>query len=314
MFVVLAFFNVESIVVAAFFKKENSMLGGSTVALVTPFKQGNVDEAALQALVDWQCCSGTQGILVCGTTGEGALLSQEERNRITTLSVEAAQGRAAIVVGIPTNNTSDAIHMVTHAKKNGAKAALVVTPFYLKPSQQGIYEHFKAIHDATDLPLVSYNNPGRSVVEQSVDLVLRLAELPRLVALKDSTNDVSRPALIKPKLPKNITLLCGDDPLTAAYLANGGDGFMSVTANVAPALMAQFYKAWVAQDREAFETLNARLMPLHLALFCETNPCPVKYGVSVLRGIENSFRLPLLPPTTASQEKVRTALSDAMVL
>lgn len=286
------------------------MLLGSTVALVTPFKQGNIDEAGLQALVDWQCESGTQGILVCGTTGEGSLLSQAERNRITTLAVEVAQSRATVVVGIPTNCTHDAVSMVRDAQKHGAQAALVVTPFYLKPSQQGIYEHFKAIHDATSLPLVSYNNPGRVVVEQSIDLVLRLSELPRLVALKDSTNDASRPALLKPKLAKNMTLLCGDDPLTAAYLANGGDGFMSVTANVAPLMMAQLYKAWVQQDRGTFERLNRQLMPLHLALFCETNPCPVKYGVSVLKGIDHSFRLPLLPAMPQTQEKVRQALQN----
>jgi 4-hydroxy-tetrahydrodipicolinate synthase len=286
------------------------MFTGSMVALVTPFRQNKVDETKLQELVQWHCNSGTSGILVCGSTGEGGLLSQDERNRITILAQEAASGKVPIIVGVPTNVTHEAIDMVQHAQKLKADGVLVVTPFYLKPSQEGIYQHFKTVHDATDIPIISYNNPGRVIVEQSIDLVLRLAELPRVVGLKDSTNDMSRPALLRPKLPKKISLLGGDDPLAASYLANGGDGFMSVTANVVPHLMAQFYNSWRMGEGQAFDALNQKLMPLHQALFCETNPCPVKYAVSVVRGTENSLRLPLLPISKTHEEKVLNTIQS----
>ena len=287
------------------------MFSGSIVALVTPFSEGKLDEKALQDLVSWQIAEGTQAIVACGSTGEGALLTKNERDRVISLVVEAADQRVPVIVGCGAPSTQEVGQMAKDAKHFGVDGLLVVTPYYVKPSQQGLYQHFLSVHNSTDLPIIAYNNPGRATVEISIDLLLQLAELPNIVALKDSTNDISRPAIMRSLLKKPFDLLCGDDPYTAAYLGQGGDGCISITANVGPALCQQLMVAWKNNDRIAFNALTQKLIPLHLSLVAETNPCPVKYAVSVLGKIKNELRLPLLAVASSTEEKIETAMKNA---
>ncbi len=290
------------------------MFSGSIVALVTPFSQGKVDEKALQDLVSWQISQGTQGIVACGSTGEGALLAKEERDRVISLVVEATNKRVPVIVGCGAPSTQEVVQMAQDAKRFGADAILVVTPYYVKPSQQGLYQHFLSVHNSTDLPIIIYNNPGRANVEISVDLLLQLATLTNVIGIKDSTNDISRPALMRSRLLKPFSLLCGDDPFTSAYLGQGGDGCISITANVAPKLCQELMVAWKNNDRPSFNLLTQKLIQLHLSMVAETNPCPVKYAVSVHGKIKNELRLPLLPVTSATEEKVKSAMKNAGIL
>jgi len=290
------------------------MFSGSIVALVTPFSQGKVDENALQDLVSWQIAQGTQGIVTCGSTGEGALLTKSERDRVISLVIEVAHKRVPVIVGCGAPSTQEVVQMAQDAKRLGADAILIVTPYYVKPSQEGLYQHFLNVHNSTDLPIIAYNNPGRANVEISIDLFLRLTELPNIVALKDSTNDISRPALMCSRLSKPFNLLCGDDPYTSAYLGQGGDGCISITANVAPKLCKELMDAWKNNDRANFNLLTQRLIPLHLSMVAEVNPCPIKYAVSALGKIKNELRLPYLPVTSITEEKVRSAMKAVGIL
>ncbi len=290
------------------------MFSGSIVALVTPFSQGKIDEKALQDLVSWQIAQGTQGIVACGSTGEGALLTKTERDRVISLVIEAADKRIPVIAGCSAPSTQEVVEMAQDAKQLGADAILAMTPYYVKPSQQGLYQHFLSVHNSTDLPIIVYNNPARANVEISIDLFLQLAKLPNIVALKDSTNDISRPALMRSLLSKPFSLLCGDDPFTSAYLGQGGDGCISIAANVAPALCQKLMIAWKNNDRLSFNSLTQKLIPLHLSMFIETNPCPVKYAVSALGKIKNETRLPLLPVTSTTEEKVKSAMKNAGIL
>ena len=281
---------------------------GSIVALITPFYQGKVDITALQALVDWHCQQGTQAIVVCGSTGEANLLTPCEREEVIQAAIKVAAGRIPIIVGCGAPSTHEGISMVQQAEEWGAQAVLVVSPYYVKPTQVGLYQHFYLIHESTNLPIILYNNPGRSVVDLSIDLICQLAKLPKIAALKDSTLDLSRTTVLRNQLADRLSLLSGDDPTTAAYLAQGGDGCISVTANVAPALCQQLIQAWVKQDVALFQSLNQKLMPLHLALVSETNPSPVKYALSALGKSHNELRLPLMPATTETRMKVDQSL------
>ena len=283
---------------------------GSIVALVTPFHQGKVDLPSLQALVDWHCQQGTQAIVVCGSTGEANLLTFAEREQIIFHALEAASDRLPIIVGCGSASTQEAVLMAKQAEELKAQAVLVVSPYYVKPSQAGLYQHFYAVHEAVDLPIILYNNPGRSVVDQSIDLICQLAELPRIVALKDSSSDLSRPVFLKNRLGDRLCLLAGDDPITGAYLAQGGQGSISVTANVAPALCQELIEAWQNPDIPLFQALNQKLMILNQALGGETNPCPIKYAVSALGKIRYELRLPLLPIGSESRGRIDQALQD----
>jgi 4-hydroxy-tetrahydrodipicolinate synthase len=278
------------------------MFKGSIVAAITPFAHNHVDEGAFRRFIDWQIIQGTDGIVVCGSTGEGALLTREERKQLITTAVACARGRVPIIVGCGGPATADVLTMVQEAGSLGADAALVVAPYYSKPSQAGLMAHFQTIHEGANLPIILYNNPGRSVVDIHVDTVIELAALERVVGIKDSTADLSRVTTLRRNITKPFALLSGDDPFGAAYLAGGGDGIISVTANVAPALCKALYTAWTNKNIEAYQALNQQLMPLHLAMVMETNPCPVKYGVHKLGLCAHEMRLPLLPvkPETAN--------------
>ena len=284
------------------------MLKGSLVALITPFRDGKVDEKAFQDFVEWQIQEGTHGLVVCGTTGESPTLSHEEHERAIELCIEAARRRVPVVAGTGSNSTAEAISLTRHAKDVGADAALVVTPYYNKPTQEGLYQHYKAINDAVDLPLIIYNIPGRCVIDMSVETMARLAKLPNVIGVKDSTQDLARPTRTKLTCGDEFAQLSGEDGTALGFLAQGGVGCISVTANVHPKLCAMMHEAWQQGAIATAQKINEQLMPLHDALFCETSPAPVKYAASLLGHCTPEVRLPLVPASEAAQARVRAAM------
>jgi 4-hydroxy-tetrahydrodipicolinate synthase len=290
------------------------MFKGSIVALITPFKDGKVDEKAFQAFVEWQIAQGTQGLVPCGTTGESPTLSHEEHMRVVELCVNAAAGRVPVIAGTGSNSTAEAVALTRHAKEAGADAALVVTPYYNKPSQEGLYQHYKAIHDAVELPIVIYNIPGRCVVDMSVATMARLAKLPNIVGFKDATADLTRPLRTRLEIGPDFCQLSGEDATITAFLAQGGHGCISVTANIAPAQCAALHRAWQAGDLATVERLRDQLMPLHDAMFVETSPGPVKYAASLLGLCSEELRLPLVSVTDGTRATMRDAMVKAGVL
>ena len=290
------------------------MFKGSFVALITPFSGGKVDEAAFRALVEWQLGQGTHGLVPCGTTGESPTLSHDEHMRVVELCIEAAAGRAPVIAGTGSNSTDEAIALTRHAREAGADAALVVTPYYNKPTQAGLYEHFAAICAAVDLPVIIYNIPGRSVVDMSVATMARLAALPNIVGVKDATQDLARPLRTRLVIGPDFCQLSGEDATAVPFLAQGGVGCISVTANVAPRMCADLHQAWMAGDMAAVQALNEKLLPVHDALFAETSPGPVKYAASLLGLCSAETRLPLCEVAEATKDRVRLALVAAGLL
>ncbi|MDX6748204.1 4-hydroxy-tetrahydrodipicolinate synthase [Geminicoccaceae bacterium 1502E] len=287
------------------------MFRGSIVALVTPFRNGAFDEDAFEDLIEWHLAEGTDGFVPVGTTGESPTLSHAEHERVIELCIARVAGRAPVIAGTGSNSTDEAISLTRHAKECGADAALVVTPYYNKPTQEGLFRHFQAIHDAVDIPLIIYNIPGRSVIDMTVDTMARLAELPRIAGVKDATGDMMRPLWTAERCGPDFCQLTGEDATNLAFLAHGGHGSISVTANVAPGLCARMQDAWAAgRPGEALE-IHRRLAPLHRALFCETSPAPVKYALSRLGRCENSLRLPMVELTPAGRAQVDAALVAA---
>ncbi|MFN8720644.1 MAG: 4-hydroxy-tetrahydrodipicolinate synthase [Rhodospirillales bacterium] len=287
------------------------MFKGSLVALITPFRDGKVDADGFQSFVEWQIAEGTHGLVPVGTTGESPTLSHEEHRRVVELCVEAARGRVPVIAGTGSNSTAEAIELTAHAKAAGADAALVVTPYYNKPTQEGLYQHYKAIHDAVDLPVIIYNIPGRCVVDMTVETMARLAELPRIVGVKDATNDLVRPLRTRTEIGPDFCQLSGEDATVTGFLAQGGHGCISVTGNVAPRLCATMHEAWQAGDLARMGEIRDRLMPLHQALFCETSPGPVKFAASLLGKARDEVRLPLVPATAGARDRVRAAMRQA---
>ena len=281
---------------------------------VTPFKDGSLDEAAFQSFVEWQLEQGTNGLVPCGTTGESPTLSHEEHMRVTELCIEVTAGRVPVIAGAGSNSTEEAIMLASHAKKAGADAALVVTPYYNKPTQEGLYRHYKAIHDAADLPIVIYNIPGRSIVDMSIETMARLAKLPNIVGVKDATSDLNRPMLTRLAIGDDFCQLSGEDGTAVPFLAGGGHGCISVTANIAPKLCADMHRAW--QDGDVPEALRLQdvLMPVHMSMFGETSPGPVKYAAELLGLCSAETRLPLCEITEANKTHVQTALTEAGIL
>jgi 4-hydroxy-tetrahydrodipicolinate synthase len=290
------------------------MFKGSLVALITPFHNGGVDEAAFQELVSWQVGQGTHGLVPCGTTGESPALHDDEHQRVIKLCVEAANRRVPVIAGTGTNSTDHTIALTRQAKAAGADAALIVCPYYNKPTQEGLYQHFKSVHDAVELPIVIYNIPGRSAVDMSNATMARLAKLPNIVGVKDATNDLARPLRMRVEIDGEFSLLSGEDATAVAYLAQGGDGCISVTANVAPRLLAEMHEAWQKGEVETVRRINERLIPLHDALFVETSPAPVKYAASLLGKCEPAVRQPLWQTTPETQDRVTRAMRGAGLL
>ncbi|MCB9979306.1 MAG: 4-hydroxy-tetrahydrodipicolinate synthase [Rhodospirillales bacterium] len=288
--------------------------GGSITALVTPFAgqdADSVDFDAFDVLIERQIAARTSALVPCGTTGESPVLTHDEHGRIVQRCVRAVKGRVPVIAGTGSNSTREAIALSRQAADCGADALLIVAPYYNKPTQEGLYAHFKAIHDATALPIILYNIPGRCVVDITPDTCARLADLPRIAGLKDATNDLTRPTTLRARIAKPFALLSGEDATASAFLAMGGHGCISVTSNVAPDLCAQMHESWRAGDLSTFSTLRDRLAPLHRALFLETSPAPVKYALSRLGLCAETLRLPLVSPGPATRRAVDEALESA---
>ena len=274
---------------------------------MTPWRNNSLDSHAFVNLIHWQIKSGTSAIVVCGSTGEGVLLTNAERKELIQLAVE--ESKIPIIVGCGAPSTQVVIEQVVQAQSLGASGVLVVAPYYCKTTQEGLFQHFKAVHDASSIPILLYNNPGRTVVEISVEVALRLFELDRVVGIKDSTTDTSRAALMRIGGKKPVCLLSGDDPYAASYLAQGGDGLISITANVKPVKMAEFIAAWKDGDLAKFQALNNQLMPLHSALVAEPNPIPVKAAMQLIGKCLSDVRLPLVRAQTSTVERLKECIA-----
>lgn len=285
------------------------MFTGSLVALITPMTaDGSVDEAAYARLIDWQITEGTNGLVPVGTTGESPTLSHEEHRRCIEIAVETAARRVPVIAGAGSNSTAEAIGLAQHAARVGADALMVVTPYYNKPTQEGLVRHYTAIADATELPLIIYNIPSRSVIDMSVETMARLAAHPRIVGVKDATANLTRPLHTRRACGAGFCQLSGEDHTALAFLAAGGDGCISVTANVAPRLCADMHAAWRARDIDGAIALQDRLLPLHDSMFVESNPGPVKYAAHLLGFGSGTVRLPLAPIGEAAAARVREAM------
>lgn len=284
---------------------------GSFTALVTPFKNGSLDETAFRQLVNWQIAEGTHGLVPVGTTGESPTVSHEEHNRVVKWCIEEARGRVPVIAGAGSNSTREAIELAQHAEKAGASAVLVVTPYYNKPTQEGMYQHFKAINDAIGIPILIYNIPGRSVIDMSVDTMARLFELKNIAGVKDATANIVRISQQRATLGEDFNQLSGEDATVLGFMAHGGHGCISVTSNVAPRLCSEFHIAWQKGDVRTALKLHDKLMPLHVNLFMESNPAPVKYALSLLGKMDETLRLPMVPVSEPTRNAVRNAMVHA---
>lgn len=287
------------------------MFEGAFTALITPFKNGEVDWTAFENLVEWQIEQGIHGLVACGTTGESPCLSKEEHSSIVKRCVDMVKGRVPVIAGTGTNNTISTIAATEMAKLLGADAALIVAPYYNKPSQEGLYQHYKAVNDSVSLPVIIYNIPGRSIVDINVETMGRLAQLPNMVGIKDATGDLERPALTKQLTGDNFCQLTGEDATTLAFLGQGGHGSISVTSNIAPKLCAEVYNLWKTGKIEEAKKIDTSLQQLHKDLFLEPSPAPVKYAANLLGLCENELRLPLVKATEHCETAVKAAMIQA---
>jgi len=284
---------------------------GSFTALVTPFNNGSVDEKAFRGLVDWQIAEGTNGLVPVGTTGESPTLSHEEHNEVVEWCVEQAKGRVPVVAGAGSNSTREAIALAQHAEEAGADAVLVVTPYYNKPTQEGLYQHFKAINDAIGIPIIIYNIPPRSVIDMSVETMKRLFELKNIAGVKDATANMVRVSQQRATMGPDFNQLSGEDATALGFNAHGGHGCISVTSNVAPRLCSEFQASCLKGDYAGALKLQDKLMPLHGALFIETSPAPVKYALSLIGKCAETVRLPMVPLADQTRAAVREAMVHA---
>ena len=290
-------------------------LKGSFPALITPMKNGRVDEDAFRKIVNWQIKEGSHGLVPVGTTGESPTVTPEEHKRVIEITVEVAAGRVPVIAGTGSNNTDEAIENTLHAKKAKADVALIVVPYYNKPTQDGIYAHFSAIAKAVDIPILVYNVPSRTVANISVETLARLAkDHANIIGTKDASADLTRPSRQREVSGEDFIQLSGEDGTALGFNAHGGVGCISVTANVAPRLCAEFQNATLAGDYRTALKLQDRLMPLHTALFVETSPAPIKYAVSLLGHCQADIRLPLVEPSEACKKQVRAAMVHAGLL
>jgi 4-hydroxy-tetrahydrodipicolinate synthase len=287
------------------------MFKGSIPALITPMRDGAIDEEAFRALVDWQIKQGSSGLVPVGTTGESPTLSHDEHKRVVELCVDAAAGRVPVIAGAGSNNTTEAIDFTRHAASVGAAAVLIVTPYYNKPTQEGLYQHYKALNDCADIPIIIYNIPGRSVVDMSVETMARLFKLKNIIGVKDATADLARVSKQRMAMGPEFIQLSGEDATALGFNAHGGVGCISVTANVAPALCSEFQTACLEGNFAAALKIQDRLMPLHEALFVETSPAPVKYAASALGLCSEEVRLPMVPVSEATRKRVDAAMVHA---
>ncbi|MCH2547276.1 MAG: 4-hydroxy-tetrahydrodipicolinate synthase [Alphaproteobacteria bacterium] len=289
---------------------KSSKFTGIFTALITPLCSGEVDEKAFQSFVEWQVSEGVNGLVPCGTTGESPTLSHDEHRRVIELCVEASAGKVPVMAGSGSNSTDEAIELTQHAQTAGADAALVVTPYYNKPSQEGLYQHFKSVAESVDIPIFIYNIPGRSVVNISDETLMRLAKLSNIMGVKDATGDLCRPLTLRWAGGKNLVQLSGEDMTAVSFNASGGVGCISVTSNVAPKLCAEVQAACLAGDYKTALEKHEKLVPLHLALFSETSPAPVKQAVNLLGKCSSEVRLPLVRATQQCEAHLHKVMQD----
>lgn len=288
------------------------MFKGAITALITPFKGDNIDEKAYQNFVEWQINQGIHGLVPCGTTGESPTLSHDEHNRVIELCVEVAKGRVPVIAGTGSNSTAEAVALSKHAEKCGADAVLVAAPYYNKPNQEGLFQHYKAINDAINIPIITYNIPGRSVVDIADENTARMArDLKNVVGIKDATGNLVRISTLRVALKgKTFCQLSGDDGTAIAFNSQGGMGCISVTSNIAPKLVAEVQNLWFAgKTKEALE-LHDKLMPLHIAMFCDTSPGPAKYAASLLKICQPNVRLPIVEPSEDKKAQVKKVMQE----
>ena len=294
------------------------MFKGSIVALITPFKDGNLDEDSYISIIQYHLRNGTNGLVPAGTTGECPTISHDEHKKIIQLCVNESNGKIPVIAGTGSNSTKEAVSLTQYAEKAGADAALVVTPYYNKPTQEGLYQHYKAINDKCGIPIIIYNIPPRSAIDMSVDTMARLFELKNIVGVKDATADLDRVTEQKNKMGKEFIQLSGEDGTALDFNLKGGSGCISVTANIAPKLCAEFQEASLSKNNDNLlsraKEINEKLMPLHNSLFIESNPSPVKYAASLLKLCTDDVRLPLVKITSSTKEKVKSAMQHAGLL
>lgn len=290
------------------------MFKGSFVALITPFNEGKIDEKSFGDFVEWQISQGTNGLVPVGTTGESPTLSHDEHMRVVEICIEVAAGRVPVIAGAGSNSTEEAIMLAKHAKAAGANAALVVTPYYNKPTQEGLFRHYKEIHDQGDVPILIYNIPARSIVDMSVETMGRLSKMPNIVGVKDATSDLNRPILTSAECGELFCQLSGEDGTAIPFNAAGGHGCISVTGNIAPKLCSEMQAAWFNGEVNRAMELQSLLMPLHSAMFCETSPGPIKYAAELLGLASSQSRLPICEISDTSKQKVERALKDLNLL
>jgi len=286
------------------------MFKGSIVALITPFKNNKLDEECYISLIHHHIKNGTSGLVPAGTTGESPTLSHDEHERVIKLCVKESNGKIPVIAGTGSNNTTEAIEFTQHAEKMGADGALVVTPYYNKPTQKGLYQHFKKIAESTSLPIIIYNIPGRSIVDMSIDTMNELSEIKNIAGVKDATNDLFRPLLTQTKIKKDFCYLSGEDGTALAYLSQGGVGCISVTANVAPRFCADLHNAWIDHDIKKSQEINLKLAKLHDALFIESSPGPVKYAAELLNLCSSETRMPLVEIQDSTKKIVKDCLIE----
>ncbi len=290
------------------------MLKGSIVAIVTPFKKGKVDEKVLGDLIEWNIAQGTNGIVPCGTTGEASTLDYKEHYRVIEITVKTVNKRVPVIAGTGANATDETIMITKQAKKNGADAALLVSPYYNKPTQEGLYRHYKSVAEAVDIPVVLYNVPGRTAVNILPSTVARLAEIENIVAIKEATGDMKQVSEVIRLCGNRITVISGDDFTTLTLLALGGKGVISVSANVAPRDVSMMCSLWMKGQHDRARALHYKLEPLNAAMFIETNPIPVKTALAMMGKIQEEFRLPLCEMSPANKEKLKKVLLDLKLI
>ena len=284
---------------------------GSFTALVTPFKNGSLDEKAFRDIVEWQISEGTNGLVPVGTTGESPTLSHDEHKKVVEWCIDQVDGRVPVIAGSGSNSTAEAIELSRHAEEAGAEAVLIVTPYYNKPTQEGLYQHYKAINDAIGIPIIIYNIPGRSIVDMSVETMARLFELKNIAGGKDATANMTRVSQQRAAMGPDFNQLSGEDITALGFMAHGGHGCISVTSNVAPRLCSEFQAACLKGDFKAALKLQDKLALLHTNLFVETSPAPIKYAMSLIGKCANTVRLPMVPAGEKAQAAVRQAMVHA---
>jgi 4-hydroxy-tetrahydrodipicolinate synthase len=295
-------------------KKEAAMLKGSIVAIVTPFKKGKVDEKAFGNLIEWHIAQGTNAIVPCGTTGEASTLDYKEHYRVIDIAVKTVNGRIPVIAGTGANSTDETVEITMHAKKSGADAALLVTPYYNKPTQEGLYRHYKEVADKVDIPIVLYNVPGRTAVNMLPPTVARLAEIKNIIAIKEATGDMKQVSEVIRLCGDRMTVISGDDFTTLTLLALGGKGVISVSANVMPKEVSQMCSLWMKGQHDKARALHYKLEPLNAAMFIETNPIPVKTALAMMGKIQEEFRMPLCEMAPANREKLKKVLTGLKLL